>query len=218
MIKISRINYNEKIKFVKLESRYLRILNGSNLENLFESEFLLIYDFRKILAPVKPSKVIVIDKNLKFKYIRANNSVISPSASVLSLSENLFLGPQIGIVIGKNRIFGFLAILSFFSNYFNDVRDYAVDTYSPFSEFILDEPFSQIEISVNERVFQLSIPPFDYEKIFLETRKFFHKLFIGDVIAYEFSDITFEVKLGDKIKLDGECGRIETEIKFLQHC
>ncbi len=212
MIKISRVNYNEKVRFVKLEGKYLRILKGSNLEDLMESEFLLIYDFKKMLAPIKPSKVIVVDKNLKFKYIRANNTVISPSAKVLSLTEILFLRPQIGLVVGKNRIFGFLFILSFFSNYFNDARDYAVDTYSPFSEFILDELSSQIEISINEKLFQLNISSFDYEKIFLETKKFFHKLFIGDVIAYEFLDITFEVKLGDKIKLNSQYGKIETEI------
>ncbi|MEO0203056.1 MAG: hypothetical protein ABIL37_04970 [candidate division WOR-3 bacterium] len=215
MIKISRVIYKQKAKYVKLEGNYLRILNGSNLEDLSESEFLLVYDFKKILSPIKPSKIIVLNKNLDFKYIRANNCVISPYAKILSLTKRLFFKPQIGIVVGKDRVFGFLGILSFFSNDFGDIRDFCVDTYSPFSEFIQTETFDIMDIEINSKVKKIKINQFDYNFIFSFVKQYFHKLFIGDVIAYEFSDEVFEVSIGDKVKLICECGRIETEIEYI---
>jgi hypothetical protein len=210
--KISRVIYKEKAKFVKLEGNYLRILNGSNLEDLIESEFLLVYDFKKMLAPIKPSKIIVLDKNFKFKYIRANNCVISPSSKVLSISEQLYLKPQIGVVIGKERVFGFLGILSFFTDIFGDIRDFCLDTYSPFSEFIITEFPENMEVLINENKITFSIQEFDYNEIFSYVKNYFHKLFIGDVIGYEFSDEVFKVKVGDRIILNGVFGKIETEI------
>ncbi|MEO0224885.1 MAG: hypothetical protein ABIL76_07345 [candidate division WOR-3 bacterium] len=213
-MKISRINYNQKVKFVRLDGRYLRILSGSNLEDLKDSEFLLLYDFEKMLAPIKPSKIITIDSKFKFKFLRANNCVISPSADVLTIKEELYLKPQVGLVIGKDRIFGFLMILSFFTDCFNDIRDYALDTYSPFSEFISNEIENKFKLQINENTYEIEIKNFEKEKIFLEVKKFFHKLFISDVIAYEFEDIAFKVKVNDFIKLESSCGKIQTLIKL----
>ena len=213
-MKISRINYNQKIKFVRLDGRYLRILTGSNLEDLKDSEFLLLYSFEKMLAPIKPSKIITIDSKFKFKFLRANNCVVSPSANVLTMKEELYLKPQIGLVVGKDRIFGFLIILSFFTDCFNDIRDYALDTYSPFSEFISTEIENKFKLQINENAYEIEIKNFDKEKIFFEVKKFFHKLFISDVIAYEFEDIAFKVKVNDFVKLESSCGKIQTSIKL----
>jgi hypothetical protein len=214
-MKISRINYNQKTKFVRLDGRYLRILSGSNLEDLKDSEFLLLYSFEKMLAPIKPSKIITIDNKFKFKFLRANNCVVSPSANILTIKEELYLTPQIGLVIGKDRIFGFLIILSFFTDYFKDARDYGLDTYSPFSEFISDEIESKFKLQINKNIYEIEIKNFEKDKIFFEVKKFFHKLFISDVIAYEFEDIVFKVKVNDFIKLESSCGKIETSIKLL---
>ena len=165
-MKISRVNYNQKTKFVRLDGRYLRVLSGSNLEDLKDSEFLLLYSFEKILAPIKPSKIITIDSKFKFKFLRANNCVVSPSSNVLTIKEELYLTPQIGLVIGKNRIFGFLMVLSFFTDCFGDVRDYGLDTYSPFSEFISNEIEDKFKLQINEKIYEIKIKNLEKDKIF----------------------------------------------------
>ncbi|MCS7245406.1 MAG: hypothetical protein N2504_04855 [candidate division WOR-3 bacterium] len=206
-MKISRINYKNKSKFVKYEDGFLRILHGANIEELNESEFLLVYDLKKMLSPIKPSKIITINKNFKFKYIRANNSVVNPSANILTFLDKLYLTPQIGLVVGKDRIFSFLIILSFYSKYFNDARDYALDTYSPFSEFMARDFFPKFKIKIDKDIFEFDFSNIEPESIYNIAKKFFNKLYIGDIIAYENDEIELLVKDQSNVELISEYGR-----------
>lgn len=206
-MKISRINYKNKSKFVKYENGFLRILHGANIEELKESELLLVYDFKKILSPIKPSKIIVINKNFKFKYIRANNSVVSPSANVLTFLDRLYLTPQVGLVVGKNKIFAFLIILSFYSKYFNDARDYALDTYSPFSEFMIRDFSQKFKIKIDENIYEFDFGNIETESIYNMVKKFFNKLYMGDIVAYENEEIELLVENQSSVELISEYGR-----------
>ena len=215
---LGRIKYRRDWKFVyKEDERFLRILDGSTILNIRETDRLILYKRDYMLAPVKPGKLICAD----FSCIKPTTAIVSPYTPILIPERGIrsvFARLSVVAIAGEEDILAWGLALNIHLRHFGDVRDYAIDTSLIMTEFLQTDAYHPTSYSIrigrkgwSDRI-EGETPPIDLEEKLKQVRRYF-LMYPQDAIAID-THWTIILRPGDSLQMESPLGNLETKVMW----